>query len=1384
MIKIILNSIAVFVLAFSAFTQPGDIDVSFNTTDIGFGNGDGTNNGVYCSSIQSDGKIIFGGTFTSYNGSSTNRISRINTNGSIDNTFNIGLGANGTVLATAIQGDGKIILGGNFSTFNGIQVNKIVRLNEDGSIDTTFNSSSFNSITNIKTIVIQSNGKIIIGGSLTYYFNGIQRKGIARLNLDGTLDGTFSIESNNYTPVNSIAIQNDGKIVVVGDFSFAFNGTAIQRIARLNTNGTLDNTFIAGGATGDVYSVLIQSDQKIIVSGMFEKFNGIWTRRITRLNTDGTTDPTFNSGTTLSPGTGVNGVIFSMSLRSDGKIIIGGAFTGYYDTAGSSNLLVNNRIARLNANGTLDQTFNSGSGANLNVRTTSIQSDGKILIGGDFDFYNSISHKRIARINSNGVIDASFNFGSGANLDNGHIRDIAIQSDGKILIGGDFTKYNGVERRRIARLNSNGSIDYSFDPGTGVDGSVNSISIQSDGKILIGGSFPTYNGISKNGLARINSDGSLDFSLNISNANTSGITIYTTNIQSDGKIIIGGMFNSVNSTPINRLARLSSVGDIDNSFNTSMGNGIAHSTTTTYPFIKTTAIQNDGKLIIGGSFTSFNFTTRNNIARLNNGALDLTFNPGTGFNNMVSDLSIQSDGKIIAVGTFTSYNGTSRNRIVRINSDGSIDTSFDPGIGANDIINAIAIQSDGKIIIAGSFTSYNGLPANQIARLNQDGSLDVIFNIGIGANQDILSTVIQNDGKIIIGGQFTAYNNIGRNRIARVFGGSTPIYPVNAGSISGSTIVCLGQNSVTYTVPTIVNATYYIWTLPNGVTGASNTNSITVNYGNSAVSGNITVKGVNTSGEGSPSSIFVSVNPLPSNAGSIIGSTIVCQGQNSVIYTVPSITNATSYVWTLSNGASGTSNTNSILVNFSNSSTSDNITVKGLNSCGMGITSSLSINIESPVANASIISGLTNVCQGQTSVVYSVDPVSNSTSYLWTLPNGASGTSSTNSIIVDFGVSGNSGNVIVNGTNSCGNGLSSTLSVNVNSLPAIAGIITGASTICQGQNLVTYSLPTINDAISYVWSLPNGATGSSSTNIITVNFNNLAESGDITVYGVNSCGNGGSSTSSLIVNQLPSAAGTISGLTAICTGQNSVTYSVPPIANASNYIWSLPNGVTGSSNTNTISVDFSNIATTGNISVYGTNSCGAGNSSTSIITVNPLPIINTNPTDIQVNIGNQAIFTTSSNATNYQWQVNSGSGFQNIFNGGQFSGATSNNLTVYNTSMSNDNNQFRCEITANNCSTTSNSAILTVVNNVGINDFENKNIFELYPNPSGDFVNLKSNLSLLEIKYEIVDNAGRIVLSGVLQNDNQSIDVSKLSRGIYNLNVIGSHSKTMKLVKN
>lgn len=525
--------------------------------------------------------------------------------------------------------------------------------------------------------------------------------------------------------------------------------------------------------------------------------------------------------------------------------------------------------------GTLDPTFNPGTGANNYVLTTAIQSDGKIIIGGGFETYNGTAINRIARVNTDGSLDATFNVGTGVN---NNVNTIAIQSDGKIIIGGFFATYNGTARNCIARLNTDGSLDATFNAGTGPNYAVQTAAIQNDGKIIIGGNFTSYNGTARNHIARINSDGSLDATFN-------------------------------------------------------PGTGTNND-------VETTAIQSDGKILIGGHFATYNGTVINRIARINpDGSLDATFNVGTGANDVVYTTTIQSDGKIIIGGEFYTYNGTARNRIARLNTDGSLDFSFNVGTGANNYVWTTTIQSDGKIIIGGDFAIYNGTAINRIARINTDGSIDATFNPGTGANSFVFTTAIQSDGKIIIGGDYTDYNGINRNKVARIFACSA--LPAQPGILSGATTPCEGslQN---YSVSNVTGI-LYLWTFPAGwiQTGGGTTNAIAVTVGTGV--GDIIVTPINTCGYGSASALAVAPILLPFQPSTITGNITPYYG-TSENYSVTNVAGVT-YTWTFPTGWVQTGGGTANAVTVTIGSDSGNVSCAPSNTCGNGTLRTLAVTV-------------------------------------------------------------------------------------------------------------------------------------------------------------------------------------------------------------------------------------------------------------------------------------------------------------------------------------------------------------------------------------------------------------------------------------------------------
>lgn len=318
-------------------------------------------------------------------------------------------------------------------------------------------------------------------------------------------------------------------------------------------------------------------------------------------------------------------------------------------------------------------------------------------------------------------------------------------------------------------------MDFSFDPGTGANDIVHTIALQPDGKIILGGIFGQYDGISRNRIVRLNSDGTLDESFDPGTGTKGwgghGSSIYTAIVQDNGKILIGGSFMEYNGTSRKNIASLNSNGSLDTTFDlwAEMHSGELHSI----------MLQPDGKIIIGAStFTYDNDSITKGVARINSdGTVDQSFDSGKAFLGTVFTTALQRDGKILIGGSFTAYNGIKRGGFARLNSDGTLDELFDPGASPYNVVYSIGIQPDGKIITGGRIFDYNGIIRNNIARLHNDGTLDTSFHPGSGTTMgelkgEIRAIVLQTDGKIITGGKFNEYNGTGRNHITRLMGAS------------------------------------------------------------------------------------------------------------------------------------------------------------------------------------------------------------------------------------------------------------------------------------------------------------------------------------------------------------------------------------------------------------------------------------------------------------------------------------------------------------------------------------------------------------------------------------------------------------------------------------
>jgi uncharacterized repeat protein (TIGR01451 family)/uncharacterized delta-60 repeat protein len=319
---------------------------------------------------------------------------------------------------------------------------------------------------------------------------------------------------------------------------------------------------------------------------------------------------------------------------------------------------------------------------------------------------------------------------------------------------------------RTHNMDNDPTTDPPYDLHPGANGSVFVVTVQPDGKTLLGGSFSGYNTVPRYGVARANLDGSIDAGFNPAPAAGADQFVSALALDGNGNIVIGGAFNSFNGIPSKGIARLNSDGSLDGSFNPGLGATHADGTVAT---VWAVVPQPDG-ILAAGEFTSINGTNRNYIARLlTNGVVDAAFDPGVGPNGPVLSMVVQSDGRLLIGGEFTAVSGTPRNRIARLNSDGSLDLTFDPANGADDIVYTLALQNDGKVLLGGAFKNVRNSPRSSLARLDPDGSLDLGFDPGAGANDTIYSITLQPDQNILIGGIFTSYNQTRRVGFARLY---------------------------------------------------------------------------------------------------------------------------------------------------------------------------------------------------------------------------------------------------------------------------------------------------------------------------------------------------------------------------------------------------------------------------------------------------------------------------------------------------------------------------------------------------------------------------------------------------------------------------------------
>ncbi len=578
--------------------------------------------------------------------------------------------------------------------------------------------------------------------------------------------------------------------------------------------------------------------------------------------------------------------------------------------------------------------------------------------------------------------------------------------------------------------------------------------------------------------------------------------------------------------------------------------------------------------------------------------------------------------------------------------------------------------------------------------------------------------------------------------------------PAAAGPITGPNTVCL-NNTETYSIGSISGATSYVWTAPAGATilSGQGTTSVSVSFGSSAVSGNISVFGSNTNGNGAPSNLTITVNSSPAQAGSITGNINPCQSSVQV-YTVPNVA-GTTYTWSVPSGSIIISGQGTNSVSVSLGGNNGNIAVVPSNNCGNGVASNIAVTVNPVPAQASNINGTTTPCQA-TLQTYSVTNVSGVV-YTWNAPSGSIITSGQGTSSIEITVGPNNGIISVVPSNSCGNGNSTNLMLTVSPIPTQTSNISGNGNPCSTSSQ-TYSVLDI-PGISFTWSVPSGTTinsGQGTNSIfVTVGSNN----GNISVVPSNLCGTGTATNLSIAVSSAPDPTSSITGNNAPCQS-SSQTYSVTNTSGV-NYTWVVPTGSVITSGQGTSSINVTIGANNGTLAVTPSNTCGTGTAASYSITVGltpATPVTPDGPALVNVQNTTTSNYTTTTVANSYVWQISPATA-------GSISGTTSTATVTW-------NNAFigYAEIRVkgmNSCGESAWSLVkfTQVINTTGI--IENEAGIKVISGGANNQLTLIMNTEASNANVMVFDLSGRILLNTTIPGIGTFQINQQLKSGVY-----------------
>ena len=710
------------------------LDAGFAPSAI-FGSGT-----AYSAVEQPDGKRLVVGAFTRVNGTPAGYLTRLSPTGALDAGFQQNLGTTAAIYRAGLLGNGQILLTGFTNTpllAGGLYRNGLLRLNADGTGDASFDPGtgpvSGGQAGGVDQALPLPNGQLLAVGYFDH-FNSSVANGIVRLNASGSVDATLNAGTGADDEVLTIVALPGGKFLIGGLFA-TYNGVACNGIARLNADGSLDPTFTpAIGQYSNVINLTVQPDGRVLVGGYLEGPAG--TTGLTRLLPNGSADGSFTPPAALAE-------VYSsysyygnaVELQPDGKIVL-------LNTAGGAG-----SITRLNANGTVDNSFQVGTGTNAAPLSITRLASGSVLAAGSFTDFNGTLDRPLVQLTSTGTTDPSFQ--PLLQLP-GSINKLVRQADGKLLVGGSFTEINGQTVRRLARFNPNGTPDNTFLPAANLAFAPQGLELQPDGRFLLATSTE---------VRRYLSSGSADNSFTPYSAPVAGITQLL--LQPDGRVLVG---NNNGGTTSGGLVRLQANGLPDASFTAALNTGRLAN-------VQGLALQANGKVLVSGSYTPGTGPSYRTVVRLEStGAQDASFalTPITTVftNRAPTEVVVQPDGKVlVGGGQFTAVGGAARVGLARLNADGTLDAGFVPPLFPNSVFKVV-LQPNNRILVGGAFVG--GILPNYLARLLPTGAPDASYGATAQPNASVRTLLVQPDGTLMVGGSFTTVGGVTAPALARL----------------------------------------------------------------------------------------------------------------------------------------------------------------------------------------------------------------------------------------------------------------------------------------------------------------------------------------------------------------------------------------------------------------------------------------------------------------------------------------------------------------------------------------------------------------------------------------------------------------------------------------